>query len=199
MFAPSADRNSADICELIQSLVSPKTHALEIASGTGQHISALATAMPDVHWHPTDVDSARLASISAYTQELGLTNIAGPIFLDATAAGWGASMPAVDLVLLTNLLHLISAGECRTLILEAAQALSPGGTLMLYGPFKRSGVLTSDGDARFDADLRASDPNIGYKDDLDMRTWLSDAGFARVAVNQMPANNLAFVARSTSS
>ena len=100
---------------------------------------------------------------------------------------------------LTNLLHLISADESRTLILEAAQALSPGGTLMLYGPFKRSGVLTSDGDARFDADLRASDPNIGYKDDLDMRTWLSDAGFSQVTVNQMPANNLAFVARSTSS
>ena len=198
LHAPSADRNSADICALIQTLVPPRGNALEIASGTGQHVTAFAAALPNMRWHPTDVDTSRLVSIAAYSAETGLTNIANPVYLDATSAGWGASFDPMDLIFLVNLLHLINADECRTLIKEAAKALIPNGTLMLYGPFKRDGQLTSDGDARFDADLRAADPDIGYKDDLDIQTWLGDAGLKNVEITRMPANNLAFVARSTS-
>jgi hypothetical protein len=199
LHAPSADRNSVDICALIETLVPQRGHALEIASGTGQHVTTFAKAMPHIHWHPSDVDPTRLASIAAYINETRLSNIAKPMLLDATTAGWATSVQAMDLICLANLLHLISVDECRILISEAARALTPKGVLMLYGPFKRNGVLTSDGDADFDADLRAADPNIGYKDDLDIRAWLSDAGLTQVAETQMPANNLVFVARSTSS
>jgi hypothetical protein len=198
LHAPSADRNCADICALIQTLVPNHGTALEIASGTGQHVTAFAAAMPHIHWHPTDVDQTRLASISAYIIEAKLTNIAMPVLMDATVAGWNTSVPRVDLISLVNLLHLISADECRTLITEAARALTENGALMLYGPFKRNGVLTSDGDAGFDADLRAADPNIGYKDDLDIAQQLRDAGLTNIETVEMPANNLAFIARKPS-
>jgi hypothetical protein len=197
LHAPSAARNSDDICALIQTLVPDHGTALEIASGTGQHVTTFAAAMPNMHWHPTDVDPVRLTSIAAYINDLDLANIAPPVFMDATTKGWHATVKPMDLIYLVNLLHLISADECRTLIHEAAQTLTPNGALMLYGPFKRAGVLTSDGDAGFDADLRAADPEIGYKDDLDIRAWLSDAGFQNVEWFEMPANNLVFVARST--
>lgn len=199
LHAPSADRNSADICALIQTIAPQHGNALEIASGTGQHITTFARAMPQVHWHPSDVDPTRLASISAYINDAQLNNVAKPALLDATVKGWSASVTPMDLISLVNLLHLVSADEVQVVIREAARTLTPNGTLMLYGPFKRNGALTSDGDAGFDADLRAADPNIGYKDDLDIRAWLSDAGLTQIAVTQMPANNLAFVARSTSS
>jgi hypothetical protein len=98
-------------------------------------------------------------------------------------------------VVLVNLLHLIPTPEARTAVTEAAHALAPGGLLLLYGPFKRNGRLTSDGDIRFDAELRAANPAIGYKDDLDIVRWLADAGLSPIDRVDMPANNLAFLAR----
>ena len=99
------------------------------------------------------------------------------------------------MIVLLNLLHLISEAEVRTVITEAAQALRPQGVLVLYGPFKREGRLTSEGDVRFHDQLRTADPAIGYKDTLDMRRWLGDAGLRAVQTIEMPANNLACVSR----
>ena len=64
----------------------------------------------------------------------------------------------------------------------------------MYGPFLRDGVATSDGDARFDASLRASDPAIGYKDLDTVRQWLAHAGLAVLETVDMPANNLTLIA-----
>ncbi len=195
LHAPAAGRNVDALCDLLRNHAPHNGSALEIASGTGQHVIAFAAALPDLHWHPTEIDAARRASIDAYTREAGLTNIAKAAPLDATAPRWGETQPPRDLVILINLLHLISAPETATVILEAANALASGGTLILYGPFKRSGALTSDGDVTFDADLRAADPDIGYKDDLDIIRLLGDGGLMHVDTCAMPANNLAFIAR----
>ncbi len=100
---------------------------------------------------------------------------------------------------MANLLHLITAVEAQTIIQEAALAVSNAGTLILYGPFKRDGQLTSDGDIQFDAELRAADPAIGYKDTNDITAWLADAGLMQIAPHPMPANNIAFIARKPAS
>ena len=122
-------------------------------------------------------------------------NLRKAIALDATAPHWGAEHAGQDLILLVNLLHLISTDEARQLISEAAQALAPEGRFIIYGPFLRAGETISEGDASFDASLRAQDPEIGYKDDFDVIDWLHDAGLTLVDVVEMPANNLAIVAR----
>lgn len=76
LHAPSAARNAADLFATVQSFAPSSGHALEIASGTGQHIAAFAAAMPNIHWHPSEVETA---SIKAYSADSGLTNIAAPI------------------------------------------------------------------------------------------------------------------------
>ena len=76
---------------------------------------------------------------------------------------------------------------------EAAQALAPQGRFIIYGPFLRDGRATSDGDARFDAAIRADHPEAGYKNDADMLRWAGDSGLDVVARTEMPANNLALV------
>ena len=196
MHAPSAIRNAAALITLLHDHAPKTGNALEIASGTGQHVIEFAAALPDLNWQPSEIDSTRRASIDAYVEEVGLTNIAPAKSLDATAPGWGSAHPPQDLMLLINLLHLISTPEAATLINEAAIALAPEGRLILYGPFKRSGVLTSEGDVRFDADLKSADAAIGYKDDLDIMRMLGDAGLNLTDTVQMPANNLAFIARN---
>lgn len=195
LFAPSAARNVEALVELLRDNAPTQGSALEIASGTGQHVTAYAAALPHLHWHPTELDPARCASINAYVAEAGLPNVSRAALLDATRIGWATTNGAKDLILLANLLHLISSAEARTILSEAAKALKSEGVLILYGPFKRSGVLTSGGDAKFDAELRSADPSIGYKDDLDIKGWLGDVGLTQLTTVDMPANNLAFIAR----
>ena len=177
LFAPSAERNTGPLCDLLEQVAPRRGRALEIASGTGQH-----------------VDAARRTSIAAYVAESGLTNIAPPIALDATAPGWGAEQAGQSLIFLSNLLHLIPMRQVETLIAEAAQALAPAGRLVIYGPFMRAGELTSEGDRRFHAALVAEDPRIGYKDDRDIMELMQAAGLEIAGAVEMPANNLALVA-----
>lgn len=193
--APSAARNAAPILDLLRHHGPASGHALELASGTGQHAAHFAPALPGLTWQPTEIDPARRASIDAWAASVNAPNLRKAIELDATAPHWGAEHAGQDLILLVNLLHLISTDEARQLISEAAQALAPEGRFIIYGPFLRAGETISEGDASFDASLRAQDPEIGYKDDFDVIDWLHDAGLTLVDVVEMPANNLAIVAR----
>lgn len=192
LVAPAASRNVDAIGALLEQVAPRSGKALEIASGTGQHVAAFAARFPDLIWQPTDVDAERIASIDSYAQ--GLDNIQPAQMLDATRPGWAVEHPDHSLVLLVNLLHLISWAEVRTLITEAAQALRPGGRLVLYGPFMRDGTLTSEGDVRFHQSLTAQDPEIGYKNDQDIVQTIQHTGLTLIDTVDMPANNLALIA-----
>jgi SAM-dependent methyltransferase len=196
---PAAERNKEAIATLVADLMDGATGAtaLEIASGSGQHIVEHARRNPGVTWQPTDVDPARLTSIDAYAAEAGLANIRPAALLDATCPGWSATHNGLHLVLLANLLHLISDDETAALIAEAGRALAPGGHLFIYGPFMRGGELTSEGDRRFHAELTGADPAIGYKDDFDITDLIHCNGMELVRLVDMPANNLSFIARRT--
>ena len=195
LHAPAAARNADALCAVLTKHGPRTGTALEIASGTGQHVVAFARALPGLNWQPTEIEPARRISIDAHVAEARLANVAAATPLDACAPGWAATRDPLDLIVLVNLLHLISDPEAKILISETSRALVPGGTFVFYGPFKRGGALTSEGDARFDTELRAADPLIGYKDDLDIANWLGKAGLASDSPLELPANNLAFVAR----
>lgn len=194
--APAAERNAAAILEVLREYAPETGQALELASGTGQHVVAFARALPGLTWQPSEPDPARRASIDAWATEACLANLQQAIDLDACAPGWGSVQSGQSAIVLVNLLHLISTPEARTLLGEVSLALSPGGRFFVYGPFLRDGKATSEGDARFHASLRASDPAIGYKDVASLSDWLSGVGLALLDIRAMPANNLFFVAES---
>lgn len=195
LFAPSAARNAEAIVALAADRAPEAGRALEIASGTGQHVVALAAALPGLQWQPSEVDASRRSSIDAHVAEAGLTNVAPAMALDATAPGWGAAQGGQDFICLANLLHLISENEARVLVTEAAEALAPGGVLMIYGPFMRDDELVSEGDRSFHASLRAADPEIGYKSDFDVLEWGQAAWLDYLDMVEMPANNLSILWR----
>jgi len=197
LFAPSAARNTEPLTKALADFVPPHGRALEIASGTGQHIVSYAKAFPQVMWQPTEVAEDRIASITAYLSEAALTNVQAPLLLDATAPGWGGTSGPAGLILLSNLLHLISQAEAEVLISEAAQALAPGGCLVIYGPFSRDGVLVSDGDVQFDQSLRTQDPEIGYKSDTAIQSFGASCGMTPNQPIEMPANNLLLTWRAS--
>ena len=192
---PSAARNAGPILQALQGL-GLRGRMLEIASGSGLHAAQMAGAL-GLDWQPTDVDEGNFGSIRAWAATAGDT-IRPPLHLDATRPGWAAQMGLWDAILLVNLLHLIPKSAAASLLAELPQALAPGGTVCLYGPFLRGGQPTSAGDAAFDASLRAQDPAIGYKDLEWVLAQLAAGGLA-VKVTPMPANNLMLVARQTNS
>ena len=193
LFAPSAARNSASIVELVERVAPKSGKALEIASGTGQHIVELAVSLPNLSWSPSEVDRDRLKSISVWIEDNNLPNIRAPFYLDATEIGWAEGTDQNDFILLINLLHLISCREAETLIDEISKALNPMGVALIYGPFMREGQLTSEGDQNFHKSLIQTDPDLGYKNNLDMITLFAQSGLLHLETVEMPANNLAFV------
>ena len=193
LFAPSAARNSASIVELVERVAPKSGKALEIASGTGQHIVELAVSLPNLSWSPSEVDRDRLKSISVWIEDNNLPNIRAPFYLDATEIGWAEGTDQSDFILLINLLHLISWREAETLIDEISKALNPMGVALIYGPFMREGQLTSEGDQNFHKSLIQTDPDLGYKNNLDMMTLFAQSGLSHLETVEMPANNLAFV------
>ena len=192
--AGSAERNIAAILDVLGAHAPQDGRALELASGTGQQIVRYAQAFPGLDWQPSDIDPDNLVSIRAWAVEHPAPNLREPVLIDAGRPGWEIALHPFDLIHTVNLLHLISRAEARTVVAEAALALAPGGRLVIYGPFLRDGVATSEGDARFHASLRAADPEVGYKDAADVADWLKEAGLSVPEVAAMPANNLAFVA-----
>lgn len=191
LHAPAAERNGAAITDILTSVAPGSGRALEIASGTGQHVAGFADALPDLTWQPTDIDPDRCTSIDSWAESR--TNLRPAQCLDATRPGWAADHAGQDLIVVINLLHLITAAQVRCLFNETSAALAPAGRFVIYGPFLREGVATSDGDAQFDASLRATDPAIGYKDTRDIMQWLADAGLPLIERVDMPANNLTLI------
>ena len=191
--APSAVRNAEPIVELVRKTAIKSGNALEIASGTGQHVVKLASALPHLNWQPSDVDEARIKSIRCWSDDQHLTNLKPPCLLDATTEGWAAKHHGQDFILLVNLLHLISTKETKILVREMSKALASNGLSIIYGPFMRSGKLISKNDMEFHRSLINADPDLGYKNDVDMLNLFGEVGLVHLSTEKMPANNLAFI------
>ena len=191
--APSAVRNAEPIIELVSKVAIKSGNALEIASGTGQHVVRLAAALPFLNWQPSDVDATRIKSIRCWSDDQHLKNLKSPCLLDATKEGWATVHNGQDLILLVNLLHLISIEETKVLVEEVSKALAPKGRAIIYGPFMRSGELISKSDMEFHQSLINRDPDLGYKNDVDMLNIFGESGLTHLSTNKMPANNLAFI------
>ena len=191
--APSAIRNTEPIVELVRRVAIKSGNALEIASGTGQHVVKLASALPLLNWQPSDVDESRIKSIRCWSDDQYLTNLKPPCKLDATVKGWAAKHHSQDLILLVNLLHLISTKDTKILVKEMYSALASNGLSIIYGPFMRNGKLISKSDMKFHHSLININPDLGYKNDEDMLNLFDEAGLVHLSTEKMPANNLAFI------
>jgi hypothetical protein len=104
-YAPSAARNRDPIRGVLKRYLPKRGLVLEIASGTGEHITHFAkTSSLDVMFLPSDPDPDARASINAWTSALGLQNVRDAIALDVTASDW--PVPYADAVLCLNMIHI---------------------------------------------------------------------------------------------
>ena len=190
LFSPIPERTFEPILEVMRQYAPIKGRALEIASGTGQHIVGFADAFPDVIWQPSDIVEERIQSIRAWRSDAS-GQVAEPIYLDAVE--WAEGLGQFDLIFMANLYHLISDHAAARIVANCAGAMNSGGSLIIYGPFMDAGKYRSDGDRAFHARLKAEDPNIGYKDFNWMLDTAIDAGLDYAGRHEMPSNNLTLI------
>ena len=191
--SPAADRNKHAILEVLRKVLPARGAALEIASGTGQHVAWFAAAMPHWTWQPTDFDESSFASIEAYVAQAGLSNVRAAVRLDVTAPQWSVGALLFDAIYCANMLHIAPWATCAALMAGAARHLAPHGVLVTYGPYLESDVSTSPGNLQFDQSLRARDPAWGLRRLDDVNQEAKRAGFVLRERHAMPADNLMLV------
>ena len=189
--SPAAERNRAPILEQLQRVLPASGVALEIASGTGQHAAHFAAGLPGWRWQPTDAEPLMLASIDGWCNGLG--NVLPARHLDVNAELSTGFHAPVDAVFCANMLHISPWNTCSALMQLAAGCLSPGGRLVLYGPYLEDEVPTSPGNLAFDADLRARNPAWGLRRREDVLARAHAVGLRLRERVAMPANNLLLV------
>ncbi len=189
-FAPATERNREAIADVLDSVLPVDGTVLEIASGTGEHIVYFARRFPKRQWQPSDPDPVALASITAWTEEAGRTNLKQPLRFDA-ASDWEAIK--ADAIICINMAHISPWNATLGLLRNAALILSPGAPLYLYGPFRQEGIPTAPSNEAFDESLKSRDPQWGlrYVDAIEANAHA--AGLTSAHIIQMPANNLSLI------
>lgn len=192
-FAPATERNRDYILPILQRLIAPGAKVLEIGSGTGEHAVYFASALEQVHWHPTEMNPQGLASIAAWIEHTAARNITHPQWLDVMQPSWPVGQ--ADAMVCINMIHYSPWEATPALFAGAARTLSPDGVLYCYGPYRRQGRHTSPSNEDFDAWLKSLDPRFGVRDVEVVEAEAGRQGLKLEELIPMPANNFSLVFR----
>lgn len=150
--------------------------------------------MPGLLWQPSDPDADARASIAAWIDSEGVSNMLAPMNIDAREPEWGVEERApFDAVVAINVIHISPWEATLGLMAGAGRLLRPGGTLFTYGAYKRDGHHTAPSNAEFDQWLKARDPSFGVRDVEEVEAVALKNGLTLREIVEMPANNLALV------
>ena len=145
----------------------------------------------DLRFQPSDPDAGARASVDAWVELSGVTNVLPAIALDAAAEAW--PLQRADAVVCINMIHIAPWNAAIGLMRGAAEVLPVGGVLYLYGPFRRNGRHTSTSNETFDLSLRDRDPSWGVRNLEDVVKLAQLHGFSQPVIEEMPANNLSVI------
>ena len=84
LMAPATARNREPIAKVLRRHLPSRGLVLEVASGSGEHVTHFATVLSaDLRFQPSDPDVGARASIDAWVQSAGVSNV-----LPASADPW---------------------------------------------------------------------------------------------------------------
>jgi len=196
---PAAERNKIYIYQVLKKLLprDQKMDALEIASGSGLHVSYLADKFSNITFQPSDIDEEQWPSLKAYKADH--KNIKDPIKVDITKnfQDWECEdLPSTfHLILNINMIH-ISPWQCSEgLFRNSGALLHSDGILVTYGPYAKNGQLTPESNVEFNRNLQAQNPEWGIRDIGDLADEAREHGLYLCQEFDLPANNKMLVFR----
>lgn len=214
-FSGAAQRNSPGIGKVLTKHLGDSQLdnglVIEVGSGSGQHVAHFAPLLPMLQFQPTEFaglpnpladcqDEERiLASIAEYTKDL--PNVLAPLALDASEL---ASAPLcadgeAACIIAVNVVHISPHAVFEGIIQGAGKKLKPGvGVLIFYGPWAIDGVISGEGNQRFDQTLKNKDAAFGLRDTAELKRLGSLANLEIVElVHFEESGNHAIVLRRT--
>ncbi|KAN0064034.1 hypothetical protein ACQY0O_003640 [Thecaphora frezii] len=218
--AGSSSRNSGPIASALLPLLPSSSHPrpliLELSSGFGHQLSLLSSQAPHVHFQPTEADEYLCSQIDATCASQ--PNVRRAKLLDlASQQHWLGIAHAlalenvaddglIDGVVVCNLTHVAPWSVTRSVFahLDPRMAfgtqkgqrsiLKPSGWVAIYGALNEQGQFTSEGNRKFDAEIRNRNPEFGLRDlDSQLVPLANQHGFQLKQKIQMPAGNLLVV------
>lgn len=193
LIAPTFLRNNPPMIASLAPWLSEKNGTvLEIGAGTGQHAAAFSLAFPNLVWRASDPDAPHRKSIMAWARELNAP-IHEPLNIDA-GQPWHtnvevAALAPLKAVISMNVIHISPVSVMQGIFRGAGHLLDADGLLIFYGPFQEFGLHTGEGNANFDAGLRAENSSWGLRDIDDLDRAAEENRLTRAALLPMPANN----------
>ena len=207
---PSALRNRIHILEALKTRIpSTATNFLEASSGTGAHVSYFSATFSHITFQPSEYvvldepnDPATLGRIGirdglTVLQTLDivneqLSNVSKAISLDLSKEfPESVTNQTWDVVFAANVTHISPIACTHGLLEGAGRVLKLGGLCFVYGPFKKNGTFTGEGDgnAKFDASLQERNSEWGYREVEYLEKYGNGCGLELVEAVDMPANN----------
>lgn len=190
----SVERNKGPIAavlsEIIQNEARPVTSILEIASGFGDHIKLFASQHSGINFQPTEAQQESLDALS----KLDLHNVARPCKLNVLDLNdWKSVTPdstLYDIVININMIHISPSSTTSALFAGAASVLRDQGLIILYGAYLRSdGTFRSEGDEKFDADLKSRDSSFGLRNPRKVDSIAAKHEFSLILEKDMALGN----------
>ncbi|XP_047528160.1 methyltransferase-like 26 [Vanessa atalanta] len=203
LISPAASRNKDPILQVLKRFIicdidqieDESPLFVEIASGTGQHVSHFAPHFPGVKFQPSDVDKNVFGSLSFYATNCPTKNILQPIMIDIQnkLSHYGFEENSIDYMYNANMIH-ISPYECTIGLFEnAGHYLKPEALMITYGPYSKDGVITPQSNISFDASLRERNPLWGIRDINDLIKLGDENNLSLIDTIEMPANNMTLI------
>ena len=186
----ACERNKEPILTVLRTEFASRHSVLEIGSGTGQHATYFAAHLPQLSWQPTEMPPVPDFLVE-HLRRAQLPNLRAPLALDVRQLPWPAT--AVDAVFSANTLHIMSWESVGDFFRGSGAALTRGGVLCVYGPFRYGGQHTSASNADFDAWLKARDPDSAVRDFEAVDSLAQAQHLYLTADHAMPANNRTLV------
>jgi cyclopropane fatty-acyl-phospholipid synthase-like methyltransferase len=132
-YSPACERNRDPILSVLRAQFADRRRVLEIGSGTGQHASYFAAALPQLTWQATDV-ADNLPGIKLWLDEANLPNTAEPLVFDCDHELQNLPLRSFDAVFTANTLHIMSWPQVRTVFDRLASVMTDDAKLVVYGP-----------------------------------------------------------------
>ncbi len=191
-FSPACARNSEPIAQLLVPLLQETRSVLEIGSGTGQHAIFFGARLPHLVWQTSDLQENH-QGIERWLEEAALPNVLPPLHLDVDQPAWPAQR--VGAAFTANTLHIMAWSSVQNMFSGVSRVLDANGLFCVYGPFRYDARHTSESNARFDASLRAQNPDSGIRDFEDVRDLAQRSSMTLQCDHAMPANNRLLIFR----
>ena len=192
---PATTRNRKAILNVLKETLPSTGTILELASGSGQHITYFARAFTGLRWQPSDADETVFPSIVAWTNFYKVDDIVHiPVRIDTRMKSWPVQhIENLGALLAINLIHISPWESTISLFLNAKRYLAPNAKVFLYGPFKLGNGLDAPSNLAFDDLLKAQNKEWGVRTLKEVEALALQYGFVISKIVTMPANNLSLI------